>query len=848
MDLFRIAILLTVAAAEKTSCPAEVKDKAFTGAALVMKDRSMSKKQALKAEEQQEENLHLYGPHKVGRAMSYFMNWAQGAVQIRKNRELVQKIHTITDMALVEKTDLEKIGATAASLLATAERKKCGESSADRSWSLLETTESDGVQHFVLRSEGSEGQRLQYLAAQHEQVLWADPPVECMLQRRGTPDLEEDAGNASDGGGDLLDVETDSMVKDCKKLFTRTAEDICQKTMNITVLRATRQIIDGFEINMDVEVTGPAGKTTYHFPQCLFETSSDHTDASLVQSETDPAEKDPTELEKQGLIGTLRMQSDLCKADTESSKDASFVQDFGFGELSLYKGFEHVNDELGFIEVPLMEGAPSQVDFRKKYPKCFRLTQGKESVRNQGQCGSCWAFATASAGMNNLCASHNGAGSLASVNDRFEISVQQLMSCNAHKQGCQGGNAGGADTSIRKSKGLYKERDYKYKCGSGDPANHFDQASGDCKSFPWGATCATSGATPGWLYSGVSRVSGESSMKALVADGQSLYASMAVYGNFMKHKSGVYKSLSGGKKGGHAMVAMGYGTEYGTKYWLLQNSWGPSGWGEYGYGKVLRGSNLAGIEDNAYWIKAWVDGGKKAKCTDGPSSGLSSGGGQIPCTSAKNGPYGNLCKNPSWGSTVKANCPVTCDSCTQVGPPGPAPGPAPNPPAPNPPAPNPPAPNPPAPNPPAPNPPAPNPSPGGGSKASSCVKDATTVFGNNLPCVMWNQCLQDVDVKCKHSACTHKLKAGGIFVTHCNGEVDTEFCIDADDCEVVSAGGAPNPGPGPVPPPPPATPRPTPQPTPRPTPRPRPRRSSNRRRWVPSRGNSNRRRWVPSSR
>merc|ERR1719410_1800374 len=399
----------------------------------------------------------------------------------------------------------------------------------------------------------------------------------------GTPAL--DVNHNSDGGGaDLLDPQTDPMVKDCKKLFKRTAEDICQKEYHVKVIDATMQIIDGFQVNMNVEMTGPLGKVTHHSPSCLFEKSLNHTDASLLEREadpadpaetlaTDPSEIDPTEAEKSGLVATLTLHTELCKADEQEGKNAASLVKVMFGELSKYKGFEHVNDGLGRIEVPLKEGAPSNVDHRTMFPKCFPETNGMEVVRNQGQCGSCWAFASASAAMNNLRASKDGARSLASEDDRFEISVQQIMSCNKQERGCKGGSTGNANSAWMHNEGISKERDYTYRCGAGDPANHFDQASEDCSSFPWGANCvASNSAVPGWMWSGVTVVSGESSMMSVISEGNSLYASMDVYGNFMSWTTGVYTSLGGGKKGGHAMVAMGYGTEGSVPYWLLQNS------------------------------------------------------------------------------------------------------------------------------------------------------------------------------------------------------------------------------------------------------------------------------------
>jgi C1A family cysteine protease len=704
------------------------------------------------------------GPHRAGRALEYFMKWNHGSVEGKVQRELVRQQHVVTDPALLQQ-DSEQSAVRAASLIAAAEQARCGNTSLRRSWSLLEKTESRGVEHMVLRSEGTAAPKIQYLAVQHEKILVADPPVACMIQKSGT--IDTNSTHRDGGGRELLDPKTDELVKDCKKLLVRTAADICNKTMEVKVLTAIRQVIDGFLVNMEVELTGPLGKTTHHYPSCLFEKSLNHTDASLLQQEADPADADPTEAEKSGLVATLQMHTELCKADEEdgNSTKANSIQPVAFGELSLYKGFEHVNDELGRIEVPLREGTPSDVDHRNMFPECFPLKDGMEVVRNQGQCGSCWAFASASAAMNNLCASNHGIDSLASTNDRFEVSVQQIISCNSQEEGCDGGYAAAANDAILKTHGLSKERDYPYQCGSGDPHNHFDQSSGTCDSFPWGATCAASNsAVPGWMWSGVSVVSGEDSMKSLIADGNSLYVSMKVYGNFMSWTTGVYTTPSEGEKGGHALVAMGYGTEGTTPYWLLQNSWGPGGWGVEGFGKVLRGSNLLEIETDAYWIKAWVSGGKEPECTDGPTTDFTSGGQDIPCADAKGSLYGDMC---STHSKVRANCPKTCDSCLVVGAPASAPGNG------------------------SPGANNPTPSPTTSSTTSTpapasldhCLKDATSMFGNMYPCVVENTCSQAVQLKCKSETCTQDVQPGYVTLT-CNGQTQTEVCTDPGECQM----------------------------------------------------------------
>lgn len=758
-------LLVWVAAAEKSSCPNHA-DASLGGSALLMKDTHLSKKkEVLEGDEADEQMQRVYTPYRSGKALDYFMRWAQGSVENKVSRELVQMVHGVMDPASLVMENSDTSMSRITSIYAAAEQEICGESRL-RSWSLVEKTESSGVEHVLVRSEKTGAKKFQYLAVHHEKILVADPPIVCMVQ---SPDLKSEDPPSIGGDDDLLDPNTDEMVKDCKKLFERTAADICQKKMEVKVLSATRRIIDGFEVDMEVEVTGPQGKTTHHSPTCLFETSSDHTDASLLQK-TDPAESDPTEEEKSGLVATLRMHTELCKADTEDGSATSSEDVVAFGELSLYKGFEHVNDGLARITVPLEKGAPSQVDHRKMYPECFPMIHGKEVVRNQGQCGSCWAFATASAAMNNLCVSDHGAKSLAAADNRYEVSVQEIMSCNDPQRGCQGGNAEAAHTAMVKTNGPAKERSYPYKCGSGDPHNHFDQSSGNCDAAPWGANCATSGASvPGWMWSGVSVVSGEDSMKALIADANSLYASMAVYGNFMSHTTGVYSTLAGGKKGGHAMVAMGYGTEGGTPYWLLQNSWGPAGWGEDGYGKVLRGSNLAGIEDNAFWIKAWVSGGKEPECSDGANSGLSAGGGMIACSDATNFHGTNLCTDPSWGASVKKNCPKTCNSCQVWGNKdgsggGSAPGPSPGPPPP----------------------PAPTPEPPAPPPADECLVDRTSVFRGRYPCVIQNQCSTPVNFQCTTSRCsTFTVGAGRYTLLKCGGQWATDFCDNPDQCHMV---------------------------------------------------------------
>lgn len=86
-------------------------------------------------------------------------------------------------------------------------------------------------------------------------------------------------------------------------------------------------------------------------------------------------------------------------------------------------------------------------------------------------------------------------------------------------------------------------------------------------------------------------------MSDLVTNGP-ITVAFDVYEDFLSYTSGVYQHKTGQYLGGHAVELIGYGTENGTPYWLIKNSWNTS-WGANGLFKIIRGRDECGIEDSA---------------------------------------------------------------------------------------------------------------------------------------------------------------------------------------------------------------------------------------------------------
>lgn len=189
-------------------------------------------------------------------------------------------------------------------------------------------------------------------------------------------------------------------------------------------------------------------------------------------------------------------------------------------------------------------------------------------VKNQGQCGSCWAFSATGA--------FEGAFQI-STGRLVSFSEQQLVSCDPTDDGCAGGLMDNAFKWVNRNGGLCTEDDYRYVAQ--------DQS---CQT-----TCSPVGTLSGFedVASG-----DESALLAAVNAGPVSVAIEADRQVFQLYKSGVFKSTAAcGKQLDHGVLVVGYGsTDSGHDYWRVKNSWGTS-WGEDGYIRMERNVDCCGI-------------------------------------------------------------------------------------------------------------------------------------------------------------------------------------------------------------------------------------------------------------
>ena len=204
-------------------------------------------------------------------------------------------------------------------------------------------------------------------------------------------------------------------------------------------------------------------------------------------------------------------------------------------------------------------------------------------IRNQEQCGSCYAF-----------------GSMAMMESRLRIitnntlkvvlSTQDIVSCSEYSQGCDGGFPYLIAGKYAQEFGVVEEECFPYK--------------GEDTACILETSCTRFYGTDYYYIGGYYGACNEPEMRLELVNNGPIAVSFEVLNDFLNYKGGIYRhtglidKFNPWEITNHVVLIVGYGMEDGVPFWIVKNSWGED-WGEQGYFRIIRGVDEVSIESMA---------------------------------------------------------------------------------------------------------------------------------------------------------------------------------------------------------------------------------------------------------
>jgi len=241
---------------------------------------------------------------------------------------------------------------------------------------------------------------------------------------------------------------------------------------------------------------------------------------------------------------------------------------------------------------------PAGIDWRK--------TTAVTSVKNQGQCGSCWAFSATEAIESQI-------SLLSAAYPRLALSPQQVTSCSPSTGtygclGCNGGFTEGAYEYLKSAPGLANEFFIPYGQSLTEttntlacPKSKVNAINGPMEQLQGGYAQVTgySYATPPCTQGSCAHQDLKKLAEAIERTPVSICVNAATWNDYT---GGVLTSAACGPMGAmyqdHCVMAAGFNSTAPTPYWIVRNSWA-STWGEEGYIYLEMAKNTCGLADDA---------------------------------------------------------------------------------------------------------------------------------------------------------------------------------------------------------------------------------------------------------